>query len=215
MTKMAFISLVLAMAVLAVSSTVSAAALSATITDPVGDATWHFNSGTESTRIPTYQDIAGASISKKGNTFTFSLDMAGALPVAPSPLTDGVKLNVWVWGITTDPAFSANGAPFPPGVSAFTQFDVRLHWDGASFSAFLLDRRRLATSAEAVFSAVPFAVVGAEIHVSVDAAAIDNPTSLFWLAITADWLSPHFGTNGFSYLDFALAPNGDLATWPS
>ncbi len=66
-----------------------------------------------------------------------------------------------------------------------------------------------------MFSAVPFAVVGAEIRVSVDAAAIDNPTSLFWLAITADWLSPHFGTNGFFYLDFALAPNGDLATWPS
>ncbi len=98
-------------------------------------------------------------------------------------------------------------------MSVSSQFDVRLHWDGAAFSAFLLDRRPLATGGSAVLSAAPFSISGAEIRVFVDARAIANPSSLFWGTLTADWFSPHFETDGFSYLDFA--PDTPFATWPA
>ena len=211
MTKMAFISIVLATAVLVFSSTASAAAVSATITDAAGDAAWHRSAMS----VPDHQDIVAASVSREGNTFTFSQEMAVTVPDNPSLSPDGVKLNVWVWPFTTDLAFSARGDPLPPGHSFNNQFDVRVHWDGTTFSAFLLDRRPLATGGEAVYSAMPFSISGAEIQVFIDAAAIGSPTSFFWCAFTADWLSPHFETAGFNILDFAFAPDGSLATWPS
>ncbi len=209
MAKMAFISIVVATAVLVVSSPASASAVSATITDPVGDA------GLGASSVPDYQDIALASVSEKGHALTFSMELAAALPDATSLTPDGVKLNIWVWPLTTDLDFSARGDPLPPGLSFNNQFDVRLHWDGSAFSAFLLDRRPLATGGAAVFSAVPFSIRGAQIQVFVDAAAIGNPTSFFWFAFTADWLSPHFETAGFHILDFATPPDGLYATWPS
>ena len=208
MNKLVFASLV-GVVVLVVSAPVSAASQSAAITDPVGDA------ALGASPVPDYQDIVAASVSEKGHAFTFSMELAAAVPDTPSLTPDGVKLNIWVWPLTTDLDFSARGDPLPPGLSFNNQFDVRLHWDGTTFSAFLLDRRPLATGGEAVFAAVPFSITGAEIRVFVDAAAIGNPMSFFWFAFTADWLSPHFETGGFHILDFASPPDGLYATWPS
>jgi hypothetical protein len=215
MSKMSIVWLVVVTALLVVSAPVSAAA-SAAIIDPIGDAAWFLNTqaGPQSARIPDYQDIIGASISKRGNTFTFSMDMAGAVPDAPPMLGDGVKLEVWVWAITSDPAFSACGDPLPSSFCPNVQFEVRFNWDGTAFSAFLLDRRPLATGEPSVHSSVPFSINGAEIQVFVDAAAINNPSTLMWGTFTVDWMSPHLGTWGNAFLDFA--PDAfESATWPS
>jgi len=215
MARVASVSIVSVIAVLVFSSMTSAAAVSSAITDPVGDARWVSPSqaGPQSERIPAYQDIAAASVSKEGSTFTFSMEMAGAIPDAPSLSPNGVKLDVWVWPVIPDLSFSACGDPIAPGHCFNGQFDVRVHWDGTSFSAFLLDRRPLATGGEAVYSPVPFSIQGGEIRVFVDAAAIGDPTSFYWLALTADWLSPHFETSASKYLDFA--PDGENPIWPS
>ncbi len=86
MVKRVLVSVGVGVAVLVVLSPMAAAATAAAITDPIGDAMWWLVAPTStppSAQIPNYQDIAGASISKQGNTFILSMDMAVAIPAAP------------------------------------------------------------------------------------------------------------------------------------
>lgn len=179
---------------------------SAAVTDIEGDAAASNGKGLTG---EAYQDIVNATVSKTGATFVFAMEVNAPLPVSPV-LQPGTVLQEWSWNINTAPTFPM-GFPFSPGIAAPPEFSVRVLWDGANFTASVIDRRPLLVGGDVVTTSVPFEITGAQVTVSLDAALLGYPASFLWIARTNDWPT-HFGTNSVQTLD--RSPDAMPARWP-
>src|SRR3990170_123407 len=79
-----------------------------------------------------YFDMASVSLSQKGKTYTFGMELAAALPKEGSPLPGGIHLAEWAMWIDPSPYnyFTNPVAPL---------FLIALRYDGSSYAAFVMD----------------------------------------------------------------------------
>jgi len=176
------------------------------VLDPIGDG--------EGFKVPLFQDIVRAEVSKKGNAFRFVMEVANRIPASPPLDPPGVKLQEWSFRLDTDPTTCPAGFPFSSApLTAAADIMVFVLWDGVSFTAFVIDRTPSLTGGEAVITPVPFDIKRREITVSVDAAIIGDPGSFGFRGFTEVW-NDGLGTDSWQVLD--IAPNGVhvFANWP-
>ena len=172
---------------------------SASVTDPAGDV---------KNGVQPWQDIVAGGVVRQGDTFTFSMKMAGVPPANLPAASGGLGWYLWAWGIDTDPDLSPGGWPFPSNQASPTDFFVFVVSDGTQYFAFVGDRRPLADGEDEVITPVPFKIRGSSIQVSVDADLLGDPADfLLWLgSITSH---AHFGSEGFDVVDHV-----DWTPWP-
>ncbi len=188
----------------------AAAALTSVVDDPAGDAFISFNPQRPG---EPFQDMVRAEVSLKDGVFSFVVELVAPIPASPV-LPAGIALELWRWGLDTDPATFPVGFPFPPGASAPPEFLVDVLWDGFSFRGFVIDRRPLLTSGEAIITPVAFDMKAAKLTVSVNADLLGDPSSFTWISRTDDDPS-HLGTEAGGTHDVDLAPDAGRAPWPS
>ena len=187
---------VLAIAIMLRSGLSAEAATTASVVDPLGDATF---------RAPGFMDIVGADTVLVGESIQFQMSVAAAVPAEPPPTPPGSNQIEWDFAVDTDPSTFPAGNPFPsgPGQARAAEFIVKVTWDGSSFSGFLIDRRPLLSGGEATITPLAFSISGTDIQVDVPASLL--PSSFFWGAVTFYWSSPPGGTAGGHFVD-ALQP---------
>jgi len=201
---------ILAVAAVALGAVVLAAgdealgpALSAEVTDPVGD--------TLKKSAEPWQDIVRGRIVLEGGTFTFSMEMAAPLPAEPPVPEDG-GWYFWDWGLEVDPELVPVGWPFPGNHAAPHEFLVILAADGEEYFAFVVDRRPLLLSQDAIVTAVPCSVDGAKINAFVDADLLDNPAEFGW-RVGSQVLNGALGSEGHHRME--NVPNEPVwVPWP-
>ena len=131
-TRRLAVAALIAFAAAAVASAAALeAALSAEVIDPAGDVLKN--------NAEPWQDIVRGRIVREGNLFTFSMEMAAALPADP-PVPGGGGWYFWDWGINTDSDLAPAGFPFPKQHAAPHEFLVLLVADGEDYFAFVVDR---------------------------------------------------------------------------
>ena len=175
-----------------------------------------------------YQDIVGATVTKKGGTFVFVMTLAASVPDNPTLATNWA--DVAHWGVALDMAnTSPAGYPFQKNVARVFDFLIehRVYRSGFSdpldatgSAGILIDRRPLRTGGQAIITPVKFSIDGSTITWVVDAGALGDPSTFQWADYTA--LS-HAGDdlkNGGGYnieiLDEApdVSQGAPRATWP-
>jgi hypothetical protein len=179
-------------AVIGILATAALAAAPTTeVTDPAGDL---------KNNVEPWQDIVSGAVVRQGNTLTFSMKLAGALPADPRAASGGLGSYLWIWGVDTDPDVSPAGWPFPSGQTSPADFFVILQSDGEQYFAYVGDRRDLDGDGEPILTPVPFRIRGSSIQVSVDADLLDNPAEfLVWFGSVTS--HAHFGSEGFDVVD--------------
>jgi hypothetical protein len=179
----------------------SQAVLSAEATDPAGDV---------KNNDQPWQDILSGKVVRDGNTFTFSMKVAEALPADPPAASGGLGWYMWLWGIDSDPDLVSSGWPFPNGQPAPHEFFVILASDGEQYFAFVGDRRPLADGEDPILTPVPFKIRGSSIQVFVDADVLDDPTDFLW-SFGSFTAHAHLGTEGFESVDTS---DPHFRSWP-
>ena len=180
-----------------------AAAQSVEVTDSAGDV---------KNKPEPWQDLVGIGVGREGDTFTFSMEVAAALPEDPPAASGGLGWFLWNWGIDVDPDLAPEGWPFPKSHPGPQDFLVCFVADGGEYFAFVADRRPLVLGLEPVITAVPCRVDGARIEVEVDAHLLDDPAEFMWYGGTVTFHS-QLESDGFQRVD--QAPDVPvLAPWP-
>ena len=173
--------------------------------DAQGDAFWQglsALSAADAVEVPPYRDIIRIEARRSGTILTFSMDMAGQVPTAPTMILPVVKEMIWFWRLDTDPTTAPAGYPTAPGDPVPHEFMVRIVWDGARFRGELIDRRPLLTGGSAIVLPMPFQISGATLSVSVDSHALGDPEAFRLAAGATDWQAQHqHGNLGLSPLD--------------
>jgi hypothetical protein len=141
---------------------------------------------------PAYLDIVHAKVTDQVGTgrLTFLMELATAVP--DEPVDSFVAYN---WQLDTDDSPSS------------IEFFIIIRWRLGHWETLMWDQRPVNEGTgplvETVISGVSFH--GATVHVSIDAAAFDDPAILNWRAVTRNAPAPQ------PILDFA--PNG--GAWAS
>jgi len=148
-----------------------------------------------------YFDIASVSLSQKGRTYTFGMELAAALPKEGSPLPGGIHVAEWAMWIDPSPYnyFTNPVAPL---------FLISLRYDGSSYSAFVMDYATMTTTP------IPFSVDGAKLQLQFSAASIGNLALEWWSPLVREWTGL-VGSAGYWFVDGILTESGliDLP-WP-
>jgi len=195
-----------------------AAGKTSAVLDPVGDA---------DKTAQDYQDIVGASITKKGGAFVFVLTLAAALPNNPA-LPSWADVADWGVALDIDPTAFPAGYPFTKNNPQFQEFFIEHRVYRAGFSdpldptngaGVLTDRRPLLTGGQATITPVQVSIDGAKITWVVDAALLGDPSTFKWASFTSVAHAGDDVKNGYSNITgLDSAPNvfqGEpLATWP-
>ena len=195
-----------------------AAGKTSVVLDPVGDA---------DKTAQDYQDIVGATITKKGGTFVFVITLAAALPDNPT-LPSWADVTDWGFGLDMDPSAFPVGYPFTKNNPQFQEFllEHRVYRSGFSdpldptrSAGILIDRRPLLEGGQAIITPVQFSIDGARITWVVDAALLGDPATFRWAAFTAVSHAGDDVKNGYNNitgLDSApdVFQGAPLATWP-
>ena len=197
---------------LAGASAVWASSQTLTVSDPEGDTA----DMSASTITPAYMDMVGASISKTGPVFEFSMTLAAPIPNQPA-LPPQVKEIRWIWTPDTDPTTFPAGYPRPagPGQAAPPEFVVIVAWDGSQFRPYLVDRRPLLTGGEAIFTPISFTRTGTRLTASVDAASLGDPPSFGVRMFTVFWKTSSQAAVGFAVADVLPDGNPPFVDWPA
>lgn len=182
-----------------------------TLSDPEGD-TADLNA---SAITPAYLDMVGASISKDGAVFEFSMTLAAPIPSSPALPPEAKELR-WIWMLDTDRATFPAGYPLPPGPgqAAPPEFMVIVAWDGSEFNPYLADRRPLLTGGDSVFTPVSLTTSGTELTASVDAASLGDPSSFGVRMLTVFWLTSSQAARGFAFADVLPNSSPPFVEWP-
>ena len=135
-----------------------------------------------------YLDIAAAWLSQKGNTYTFGMELAAALPKEGAALCKGVQQVEWAMWIDPSPF---NYATNP--VAAL--FKMALTYDGSTYSAGLWD-----LSTGVFVTSLPFTVSGATLQFEFSAASIGNFAFSWWVPLVRIWQGL-YGSAGYAFLD--------------
>ena len=135
-----------------------------------------------------FMDIAAASLSQKGQTYTFGMKLATDLPKEGTALPDSVKRAEWAlwidpspWNMATNPVASL--------------FKVALIYDDLEYSGELVD-----ATTGAYLASLPFTVDGSTFFVDFSAASIGGLEFQWWCPLTRVWQGL-FGSWGAAYLD--------------
>jgi len=193
-----------------------AAALTSTITDPVGDV---------KDGVPGWQDIVGASVAKQGQNLVFTMDLAAPVPDNP-PLPSWADLMLWHFSLDTDPTAFPVGYPFTKNSAGWqdVMVDHRVYrsgftdpYDPTSGGDILVDRRPLLTGGQVIITPIQLTIEGAKLTWVVDAALL--PSTFQWAVGT---VAAHAGgdvKNGYNNIlvpDVApdIFSGAPLATWP-
>ena len=200
----AVVALVVGAVVVAAVAAAAGPKQSAEVTDPAGDA---------KNNAEPWQDILLSRVARGGDTFTFSAEMAGALPADPPAAEGGLGWHLWFWGIDVDPDLAPAGYPFPKSHPAPFDFAVVFASDGEDYFAFVIDRRPLALGQDAITTPVPSSVDGASINVFVDADLLDDPSEFGWrMAVITE--HARFGADGYQAPDRVPDNEAELVPWP-
>lgn len=136
------------------------------------------------------------SYSTKTKTYTFSMELAGALPEPGSALPTGFKLAKWLMWIEPEPwNMKYNNIP--------SLYAITLTYDGSDYSAGLTDY-----STGAVLANLPFIVDGSKLQVQFTAASIGNLASFWFMPCTVvQWsMTPGAGYWDLDSTDPGAAP---------
>jgi len=128
------------------------------------------------------------------------MDLAAPIPAAPALKNPNGRIQ-WMWGISTGPE-APQGYPLAAGVAGALEFWVDVGWDGTAFSAEFIDRRPALQGDAPTVTAVPFAIEGARVSVTVDAALLGDPPRFNWGSSTWAWPT-HLGSTAPHKLDAA------------
>jgi len=167
-----------------VPSSVSAKTLISVVDDAEGDlghgidpktggimSLWPDNTPVAQTK---YLDMVSTWMSLKKNTYTFGMELAAALPEEGSALPTSMKLLEWAVWIDPSPYnFITN--PVAP------LFLIALRYDGASYSAFILDYETM------IATSTPFSVDGTKLELQFTSAAIGDLAFEWWSPLVRVW----------------------------
>lgn len=137
-----------------------------------------------------YFDALSYSLSLKGNTFTFGMELAAALPDEGVALPAGLKHVAYTMWIETEPYHPA----YNPIVSLFT---VALNFDGLGYYAVLIEGESILGN---VLETLPFTVQGSRLQVQFSAASIGSLDAFWWCPCVHVWDGP-VGTEGQWWFD--------------
>lgn len=137
---------------------------------------------------PSYRDVVKTEVIKKGHSFVFRAELAGAVPQEPRLPPSVVEL-VWEWAIQTDDRFPT-GFPNTPSMPHWPELQAQLVWNGSEFKARFIDRRPSLRSGEVIVKTIPFTIKGAQLELTADARSIEIPNAFGWIMIVNDWLVP-------------------------
>ena len=200
--------------VVALAGAVAAWAASQTLTlsDPAGDTA----NVSASTITPAYMDMLGASISKKGRVFEFSMTLAAPIPNQPA-LPSQVKEIRWIWMMDTDRTTFPAGYPLPPGPGQAVppEFMVIVAWDGSRFRAYLADRRPLLTGGQSILTPISFTRSGTRLTAFEDAASLGDPPRFGVRMLTVFWKTSSEEAYGFAFADVLPDASPPFVEWPA
>lgn len=189
-----------------------AAAVTSTVTDPVGDV---------KNNAPAWLDLTSASVARQGNRFVFAWNLAGPVPSEPAADTalpahsDHVCVGD---GLDTDVMSAPVGYPFGKNEANPLELFVAVCWNptgslglGTGFVGLLVDRRPLLAGGPATVTPVDFRIDGQQVVIAMDAWALGEPATLAWVSFTevANQADPN---DAAKFPDGA--PDAGLATWP-
>jgi len=167
-----------------------------TVSDPAGDA--GFNA-------EAFQDHVLCRLTKTaGGDLGLRMELAGAVPGAPSLPPNGNKEIWWQWAFDFDPTTSPSGTPYPENANGLiAEFIACVRWDGTEFSGILIDRRPLLAGEEATITPIPFSIDGTIVKAVLPAELIGEvPASFQWGFYTRNWSGP-MGSNGNNPVDLS------------
>jgi len=120
-----------------------------------------------------YFDISSFSLSQKGKTYTFGMELAADLPREGDALPAGIYLACWVAWIDPEPY----NAKYNPVDSYYT---VLLTYDGLKYAAELQDY----VTGE-VIASLPVCIDGSKFQMQFSASSIGNLESFWWYPASA------------------------------
>ena len=181
---------------------VTAATITSVVEDPAGDVGFGVDPKTggimhlwgDNTPVAQagFLDMVLTSLSQKGKTYTFGMELAAALPKEGAALPDGFKMVEWAMWIDPSP-YNYLVNPVPP------LYLIALRYDGSSYSAFILDYGTM------VNTPVAFAVDGSKLQIQFTAASIGNLAFEWWSPLVREWTGP-VGTSGYWFVDAVNLP---------
>jgi hypothetical protein len=139
-----------------------------------------------------YFDALSYSLSLKGKTFTFGMELAAALPDEGVALPSGIKhvaYTMWIDAAPWHPVYN-------PTPSLFT---VVLNYDGLEYSAVLIEGEKILGN---VLEILPFTVQGTRFEVQFPAASIGSLEAFWWCPCVHVWDGP-VGTEAQWWFDTA------------
>jgi len=185
-----------------VPSIVSAKTLTAVAEDPEGDLGFGVDPKTggimhlwaDNTAIAQaeYLDMVLTWLSLKKETYTFGMELAAALPEEGSPLPSGIKLVEWVVYIDPSP-YNYITNPVAP------LYLIALRYDGASYSAFILDYATMLTAP------VQPSIDGSTFELQFTTADINYLELEWWSPMVREWTGP-VGSSGYWFVDAVDLP---------
>jgi hypothetical protein len=161
-----------------------------TVADPLGDA--FFAPGLEA---PPALDITSATFAISASSITFDVELAGPLGALSDP-PGSRDAFFWTFVMDTDIDTFPPGFPLDPHAALPAEFMAYAVWDGASFTAFFLDRRPALTGGQMLQYPIPVAVSNSHITITAPAelAAVVQPLpGARWQVHTGWWNTPLLG----------------------
>jgi hypothetical protein len=180
----------------------SAATVTSIVKDPAGDVGFgvdpktggvmHLWGDNNPVSQAGFLDMVSTWMSQKGKTYTFGMELASAFPEEGTPLPNGFKVVEWALWIDPSP-YNYLINPVAP------LFLIALRYDGASYSAFVMDCSTM-LSAPAAFS-----VAGSTMQLQFTADSIGNLAIEWWSPLIREWTGP-VGTSGYWFVDGVNLP---------
>ncbi len=127
-----------------------------------------------------YFDALSYSLSLNGQTFTFGMELAAALPDEGLALPSGLKHVAYTMWIDAEPWHYI----YNPTPSLFT---VALNYDGLEYYAVLIEGEKITGN---VLEILPFTVQGSRFEVQFSAASIGGLEAFWWLPCVHVWDGP-------------------------
>jgi len=142
------------------------------------DVTIQWNENTQFVKAG-YFDALSYSLSLNGQTFTFGMELAAALPDEGLALPSGLKHVAYTMWIDAAP-WNIND-PIP------SLFTVALSYDGLEYSAVLIEGEKMTGN---VLEILPFTVQGSRFEVQFSVASIGGLEAFWWLPCVHVWDGP-------------------------
>jgi hypothetical protein len=142
-----------------------------------------------------YFDMISYQLSEVDNSYTFSMELATALPLEGGALPNGIQFAEWVMYISLEPwNWALNPVP--------SVFKIALTYDGSTYDGYLLDYESMASEPVLVLDH-DGTTLSFSFPVNRIGDLVEDPNVDFWWSpiVLAYWSPPH--TYGFHMVDLA------------